>query len=89
MDKEEFIFEMYKDNVMIIKRFKILLKDKYNIVGDKAINIVNRILDYQRLRYGDALEQTGIYIPLSLEEKLKVAEKARQRRYYNKSYERR
>ena len=89
MDKEEFIFEMYKDNVMIITKFKILLKDKYNIIGDNAINIVNRILDYQRLTYGDALEQTGLYIPLTLEEKLKVSEKARQRRYYNRSYERR
>lgn len=87
MDKEEFIYLTYKDNVIKVKAFKEILKNTYHIIGDNATRIINRIFDYQKARYGDLLNNDNIWY--TREELERIGIFARTRRHNKRVYQER
>lgn len=61
MNLEEFLYLRYRDNVINIREFKNLLLKNYNIIGDPAIRIINRIFDYQRNCFGSVLNNDIVW----------------------------
>ena len=85
MDIEEFIFNRYKDNVIIFKDMVNKLYNDFGLIKDDSIRVINRIFDYQRSRYGDILECNN-YVEHSIEEKRQMSIKACQRRAAKRRY---
>lgn len=56
MDKKEIIFNMYKDNVIVSKKFKDEMKEKYNLNVREADDLFVKINNYQIKKYGGRLE---------------------------------
>ena len=56
MDKKEMIFNLYKDNVIVSKKFKDEMKEKYGFSAWEADDKFVRINNYQIKKYGGRLE---------------------------------
>lgn len=56
MDKEELIFNMYKDSVVIGKKFRKEISRTYKLKNTEISNICAKISKYQIERYGSSLE---------------------------------
>lgn len=56
MDKNEMIFNLYKDNVIVSKKFKDEMKEKYGFSAWEADDMFVRINNYQIKKYGGRLE---------------------------------
>lgn len=56
MDTKELIFNMYKDEVIISKKFRKGIEKKYNISSDDARNLYVKIINYQIKKYGSRLD---------------------------------
>lgn len=79
MDIEEFIFNRYKDNVIIFKDMVNKLYNDFDLIKDDSIRVINRIYDYQRSKYGDVLDCNN-YIGHSIEELRQMSSRASHRR---------
>lgn len=85
MDIEEFIFIRYRDNVIIVRDMVDKLYNDFGLLKDDSIRVINRIFDYQRIRYGDILDCND-YVEHSIEEKRQMSIKACQRRAAKRRY---
>lgn len=55
--KEDFLYNLFKDDVIITKEFKSKIK-KYNLSCDEIKNIRAKITKYQINKYGTTLERS-------------------------------
>lgn len=86
MDKEEYIFNAYKNEVIIGKSFKREIAKKYNLTNDQIRNIFVRINNYQIENFGEALSiNKTFYPPYSSEELNKKRLNANARKYSRRS----
>ena len=81
MDIEELIFNMYKSQPLVAKKFKEKVMKKYHITLDEARNIFVKINNYQIKKYGKKLDELNELLPYSKEELNKIRSKANQRKY--------
>lgn len=84
MNKEELFFNMYKDTVIISKKFKDNMKEKHGFNSREADDLFVKITNYQIKKYGERLT----YIPdtvISKEEINRVTHSVNQRKYYRKN----
>lgn len=79
MDIEEFIFIRYRDNIIVVKDFTSKMYKDFGLMKDDTIRIINRIFNYQRVKYGDILDCNN-YMAHSKEELIKMSFNANQRR---------
>ena len=89
MDREEFIFQTYKDNVIYYSYFKADMIKKFRLTNDQIKIIHKKILEYQQKKYGDVLtnENTMFYLmDHSKEECQKKSKLARTRKNCKKRY---
>lgn len=56
MDNKELIFNMYKDEVILSKKFKMEIIKKFNVSKVEAGDIFARIQNYQIKKYGKRLD---------------------------------
>ena len=56
MDAKELIFNMYKDEILISKKFKAKIIKKYGVSPVEAGDIFVRIQNYQVKKYGKKLD---------------------------------
>lgn len=82
MDKIELIFNMYKNDVVIAKSFKIEMIKKYKLSDDDIRNLYIRIQNYQINSFGNRLTYDNYNH--SSQERLDDSRKARQRKYEKK-----
>ena len=85
MDIQEFIFNTYKDEPLIAKKFKQEITEKYHISFDEARNIFVRINNYQIKKYGEKLDILLELLPYSKEELHKINNNAKSRKYDRRS----
>lgn len=86
MDIKEFIYNTYKDEVVIGKTFKREIMKKYNITQEEVRNIFVRINNYQIENFGEALTiNKTFYPPYSSEELNKKRINANARKSYKRS----
>ncbi len=78
MDKKEMIYNMYKDSVIVSKKFKNMLKEKYGFNAVEADDLFVRINNYQIKKYGGRLD-VDTQIGLTKEELKHINKMARQR----------
>lgn len=81
MDIEELIFNTYKDEPLIAKKFKREIIEKYHIPYEETRDIFVRINNYQVKKYGRKLDTFLEVAPYSKEELDKIRSNAVQRRY--------
>ena len=82
MDKEEYIFNAYKNEVIIGKNFKREIARKYNLTNDQIRNIFVRINNYQIENFGEILTITkDMFPPYTAEELNKKRINANARKY--------
>lgn len=81
MDIEELIFNTYKDEPLIAKKFKQEIIEKYHIPYEETRDIFVRINNYQVKKYGRKLDTFLEVAPYSKEELDKIRSNAVQRRY--------
>lgn len=81
MDIERFIFNTYKNQPLVAKKFKQKIIEKYHITFEEAREIFVKINNYQIKKYGRKLDVLNEYVPYSKEELYKMGSKARQRKY--------
>ena len=80
MDKLEFIFNTYKDSIIITKYFKREVAKKYKLSPEEVRNMWVRINNYQINKYGERLsKETGVN--MTLQEIDRARQNANQRRY--------
>ena len=70
MDKLELIFNLYKDQVVKIKKFRYDIKRKYKLNDKEISNIYAKISKYQQEKYGELL-LNGDYIDFKTKEELR------------------
>ena len=87
MDKEEFIYLLYRDSVVKIRDFKVILKNRHHIIGDAATKLINRIFDYQKKIYGDLLNNDNVWYTREELEHIRI--KAVARRHKKREYQER
>lgn len=86
MNVEEFIFNTYKNEAVIGKKFKKEIMKKYNLTQEKARNIFVRINNYQIKNFGERLDiNKTFYPPYSSEELNKKRVNANARKYSRRS----
>ena len=86
MNIKEFIFNTYKDQVVIGKTFKRKIIKKYNLTITEASDLFTRINNYQINKYGERLSiRKKEY---TLEELNKISLYARIRKHQRRNYER-
>lgn len=86
MNVEEFIFNNYKNEAVIGKKFKKEIMKKYNLTQEKARNIFVRINNYQIKNFGERLDiNKTFYPPYSSEELNKKRVNANARKYSRRS----
>jgi len=56
MDKSELIFNIYKDRVIVSKKFKKEVKEKYGLNDVEAADMFVRITNYQIKKYNGRLD---------------------------------
>lgn len=56
MDKSELIFNIYKDVVIVSKKFKREVKEKYGLNDVEASNMFVKITNYQIKKYNGRLD---------------------------------
>ena len=61
MDKEEFIFQSYKDNVIYYTPFKKEMIKKFRLSENQIKKIHRKLLEYQKDKYGDVLSNETAY----------------------------
>ena len=81
MDREVLIFNIYKDQPLIAKKFKQKIIEMYHISLEEARNLFVKINNYQIKKYGRKLDTLNEYVPYSKEELYKIGNTARQRKY--------
>lgn len=81
MDIEELIFNMYKGQPLVAKKFKEKVMKTYHITLDEARNIFVRINNYQVKKYGKKLDTLDELLPYSKEDLNKIRNNAKQRKY--------
>lgn len=81
MNIEELIFNTYKGEPLIAKKFKREIIKKYHIPYEKTRDIFVRINNYQIKKYGRKLDTLNERVPYSKEELYKIGNTARQRKY--------
>ena len=81
MDKEELIFNIYKDQPLIAKKFKRKIIEMYHISLEESRNLFVKINNYQIKKYGRKLDTFLEVAPYSKEELDKIRSNAVQRRY--------
>lgn len=59
MDKKELVFNIYKDKVIVSKKFKDEMKEKYGFDAREADDIFVKITNYQIKKYGGRLEKNS------------------------------
>ena len=62
MNVEEFIFNTYKNEVVMGKKFKREIMKKYNLTPEQIRNIFVRINNYQIKNFGEALSIKRLFI---------------------------
>lgn len=86
MNVEEFIFNTYKNEAVIGKKFKGEIMKKYNLTPDQIRNIFVRINNYQIKNFGERLDiNKTFYPPYSSEELSKKRANANARKSYKRS----
>ena len=85
MEIEEVIFNLYKDKVVVIKRFREEMEKKYKLSHDEIRNLYVRINNYQIEHYGDRLLKH--FDIKSREEFARNNKRASQIKYYKRNYE--
>lgn len=60
MDKVELIFNMYKDDVIEIEKFRPIIKNKYKLSDIEISNIYAKINNYQIKKYGIKQDKSNI-----------------------------
>lgn len=81
MNIEELIFNTYKDEPLIAKKFKREIIKKYHIPYEKTRDIFVRINNYQIKKYGRKLDTFLEVAPYSKEELNYIRRNANQRKY--------
>lgn len=81
MDVERFIFDMYKDDVIISKTFKREIKKKFGLDPKQAHDIFVKISNYQIKKYGKGLELQGGYCYIGRDEIEEARKHSNARRY--------
>lgn len=56
MDKSELIFNIYKDTVIVSKKFKREVKEKYGLNDVEAADMFVKITNYQIKKYNGRLD---------------------------------
>ena len=56
MDKSELIFNIYKDTVIVSKKFKREVKEKYGLNDVEASDMFVKITNYQKKKYNGRLD---------------------------------
>ena len=56
MDKSELIFNIYKDRVIVSKKFKREVKEKYGLNDVEASDMFVKITNYQIKKYNGRLD---------------------------------
>ena len=82
MDVEKIIFDMYKDEPLISKKFKTDIMKKFNVTPVMASDIFVKIQNYQINKFGRKLDD--FYEAPTREEMRIIHRKARQRTYMRK-----
>lgn len=86
MNVEEFIFNTYKNEAVMGKKFKGEIMKKYNLTPDQIRNIFVRINNYQIENFGGALSiSKTFYLPYSSEELNKKRINANARKSYRRN----
>ena len=57
MDKEELLFELYKDLCIEVRKFRAILKKQFKIEDKKITDIYAKINNYQIQKYGKRIEK--------------------------------
>lgn len=60
MDKVELIFNMYKDDVIEIEKFRPMINKKYKLSDIEISNIYAKINNYQIKKYGIKQDKSNI-----------------------------
>ena len=84
MDVERFIFDMYKDDVVVSKKFKRHIKEKFGIDPRQAHDIFAKICNYQIAKYGKCLELQDSWSCINKQECERLRKLAAGRRYRRK-----
>lgn len=87
MDYADFLYYKYRDNVIMVTKFREQIHRDYGLSKDDTTRLVNRIFDYQKQKYGDVLDATYYELSKEIKEKLRI--RAVARRYYRRNKERR
>lgn len=83
MNTKELIFNVYKDQVVISKKFKAEVNDKFEISKRDASDIFARIVKYQIKKYGRQLGYDNSH--MTTEEARYAHIKANTRKYQKKN----
>lgn len=81
MDIEELIFNIYKNQPLVAKKFKDKIIKRYHISSEEARNIFVRINNYQIKKYGKKLDILDEVLPYSKEDLNHIRNNAKQRKY--------
>lgn len=84
MNYEDFLFYKYRDNVIMVTKFKQQINKDYGLDSDDTTRLINRIFDYQKSRYGDVLD--GTIYEYTKEELNRIRLNAVARRHHNRKY---
>lgn len=87
MDVEKIIFNIYKDEIIISKKFKDEIIGKFKVNRRKAHDIFVKIINYQIKKYGRKLENSVITPTKEESEKMQAAARARRNMKKNKYWE--
>ena len=82
MDVERLIFNMYKDKILIAKRFKTEIIKKFNVSKVVAGDIFAKIQNYQIKKFGKRLNYDDV--PMTSGEKKYIGQVARVRKQSRK-----
>lgn len=82
MDTKELIFNMYKDKIVVSKKFKLEMKKKFNLEQREISDLFVRIQNYQIKKYGAKLDLNDI--AYSKEEYSRLAINAKTRKNQRK-----
>ena len=87
MNYMDFLFYKYRDNVIMVTKFRQQICRDYGLDRDDANRLCNRIFDYQKEKYGDVLD--GTFYEHTMEELKRINLLARTRRNNQKRYKER
>ena len=60
MDAKELIFNMYKDKVVVSKKFKLEIEKRFNLSQREISDLFVKIQNYQIKKYGARLDHNDI-----------------------------